>query len=81
MLELDLLLERFLRGGLDALDDRELDGLERLLEAPDQDILAWLGGARDPDRPDIARVVRVMRTFVSQGTSPGATEHPRGSVT
>ena len=37
-----MLLERFVRRGLDRLAEGELGALERLLEQPDQDILEWL---------------------------------------
>lgn len=46
MRELDLLLERFLARDFDGLDDIHLPEFERLLEEPDQDILAWLSESR-----------------------------------
>ena len=45
MKELDVLLERFAARDLDRIEDGDLDALERLLDAPDQDILEWLASA------------------------------------
>ena len=60
MRELDLLFERFLARNFDALDDGQLQALERLLAEPDQDILAWLSqGATAPDaHRDIVDILR-----------------------
>lgn len=61
MRELDLLLQMFLAAGLDPLDDAELDGLERLLEQPDQDILAWLTRGPPPADATLGHIVAVAR--------------------
>ena len=61
MRELDLLLEKFLATGLKALEDQDLDRLERLLEQPDQDILAWLTGAARPADAEVLRIVEIVR--------------------
>jgi antitoxin CptB len=42
--EMDLVLGRFADAHLAALNDRELDELERWLEIPDQQIFAWVNG-------------------------------------
>ena len=70
MRELDLLLARFVDAGLERLDAAGLDDLERLLEAPDQDILAWLYGASEPQAPELARSVRIVRRYVASGAEP-----------
>ena len=62
MKELDVLLERFARRGLDALDDTELEALENLLEAPDQDILEWLASATTSPPPGIRAIVALVRS-------------------
>lgn len=61
MRELDLLLEAFLAAGLDSLNDSELDSLERLLEQPDQDILAWLTGEPPPGDAELDGIVAIVR--------------------
>ncbi len=42
--EMDLVLGRFADAHLAALNDRDLDELERWLEIPDQQIFAWVNG-------------------------------------
>lgn len=61
MRELDLLLEKFLASGLSALPGDDLDRLERLLEQPDQDILAWLTSATTPEDAATRRIVDILR--------------------
>ena len=68
MRELDLLLEQVLAPGLGSLSDAELDGLERLLERPDQDILAWLSGAPAPDDGALAETVAMARVRIHRRT-------------
>ena len=62
MKELDVLLERFARRGLDRLDEGELDALERLLEQPDQDILEWIASTTANPPPDLRAVVFLVRS-------------------
>jgi antitoxin CptB len=61
MRELDLLLENFLLPGLTSLSNDDLDGLEHLLEQPDQDILAWLTSAAKPGDAEFRRIVTILR--------------------
>ena len=64
MRELDLLLEKFLAAGLESLGDQDLERLENLLMQPDQDILAWLMRAREPEDTDIRRIVTILRSRI-----------------
>jgi len=61
MRELDLLLENVLARGLGSLPSTELDRLEHLLEQPDQDILAWLTGAAEPEDANTKEIVTILR--------------------
>lgn len=61
MRELDLLLENVLAKGLGSLEGVDLDRLEHLLEQPDQDILAWLIHAAEPEDADTKRIVAILR--------------------
>lgn len=61
MRELDLLLQKFLASGLRSLGEDDLDRLERLLLEPDQDILAWLSRAGEPDDADMRAIVDIVR--------------------
>ena len=65
MRELDLLLARFLAEGLEALETRDLERLERLLEQPDQDILAWIVGAGVPPDADSQAIVAIIRSAIA----------------
>ena len=66
MRELDLLLGRFLAAGLGALGREDLDRFERLLEHPDQDILAWLTGVARPEDADTREIVGILRRSMEQ---------------
>ena len=64
MRELDLLLEKFLIAGLESIEDEDLDRLEILLTKPDQDILAWLTHALEPEDSDMHRIVTILRSRI-----------------
>ena len=51
LLELDLILKRFLERHLDELDAGQRELLVELLEYPDPDLLDWALGRQDP--PDL----------------------------
>jgi antitoxin CptB len=61
MREMDILCTRFVESIYDQLPEDERDALERLLECPDQDILAWLTSGEDPEDPGLAVMMRRMR--------------------
>ena len=44
--EMDFVVGTFVKSRVDAADEAELDELERILEIPDQDLMAWLTGAQ-----------------------------------
>lgn len=71
MRELDLLLANFLTSGLKTLKRADLDDLEHLLEQPDQDILAWLTGAAEPEDRGTRQIVTILRAHI---------EAPHGSA-
>ena len=48
MRELDLVLGTFADARIDTLTAQELDQYERLLEVPDNELLAWITGERMP---------------------------------
>ena len=60
--ELDIILEEFARTGLDGLGAEQLDAFARLLELPDQDLLAALTDACE--NPD-ARVSAVNQAIAT----------------
>jgi len=69
--EIDLILGGFADAKLQNLDDRGVDEFERLLEAADQDVYAWIiGQAPAPpehDTPTLA-LIRAFKDQVSQSS-------------
>jgi len=63
LLELDLVLEAFLREELGSLTPEELGAFTRLLDAPDNDLWDWVSGRGDPP-PDAmpAGLIRRLRS-------------------
>ena len=61
MLELDILLSRFVKTGLKDLSPRERLLFERLLHSADPDLFAYLMGQGVPDDPEIAEIVAYIR--------------------
>jgi antitoxin CptB len=61
MLELDLLLERFLEAGYPELSDREKAVFTSLLDYQDQDIQEWVMGQAEPADEDMRLVVARLR--------------------
>jgi succinate dehydrogenase flavin-adding protein (antitoxin of CptAB toxin-antitoxin module) len=57
LLELDLLLQRFLERHYAALTEREHAALARLLELPDPELLDYCSGASQPDDPELQALV------------------------
>ncbi len=61
--ELDLIIGRFADAAVGSLSEAEVDQFERLLEAPDSDIYAWISGER-PVAPDYdTELFRRLREF------------------
>ncbi|WP_018231385.1 FAD assembly factor SdhE [Thioalkalivibrio thiocyanodenitrificans] len=61
MLELDLLLEGFLRHGIAGLDVRGQEAFERLLAYPDTTLLQLLLGQMQSSDREVAHVVELIR--------------------
>ena len=59
--ELDILLARYLDAHLDALDERGLVLVERLLDVQDPELQAWLTGSAEPGEEPLARLVGEIR--------------------
>lgn len=58
LLELDLLLQRFLEREYGALSGREHAALARLLELPDPELLAYCNDVSRPTDPELDSLVR-----------------------
>lgn len=58
MLELDLILQRFMAGDVDTLDSQDIARFERLLAAQDPDLYAWLMGYETPVDVELQKIVK-----------------------
>ncbi len=67
-LESDLVLGRFAAAHLGALDDRQLDRYEALLDESDQDLFAWITGRRHAPARHENDVLAMLRQFDPSST-------------
>jgi antitoxin CptB len=61
LLELDLILQKILDEAYPRLSGAERAAFERLLETPDNDLLAWLQGHDQPADTELAVLVGKIR--------------------
>ena len=61
LLELDLVLNAFVRENLDTLAPEQLALFARLLEAPDNDLWDWVSARSDPPDTRMAGLVQRLR--------------------
>ena len=61
LLELDLILTRFLEHHLDEMDAQQRDILAQLLGYPDNDLLDWVMGREEPPDPRFRSVIQLLR--------------------
>lgn len=61
--EIDLILGRFADRRIEEMSETGLDEFERLLEAPDQDVYAWITGAASPPPEHDTGTLGAIRTF------------------
>ncbi|WP_037588600.1 succinate dehydrogenase assembly factor 2 [Stenoxybacter acetivorans] len=61
LLELDILLERFMVKEFDALSDNELTLLTQLLDSPDQEFLAWVNQTEICSNPAFRPLLEKIR--------------------
>jgi antitoxin CptB len=72
--EMDLIVGRFADASIDALDATGLDDFERLIEAPNAELYAWvIGGEPVPADYDTA-VLAMLRTFHMSASKTRAEE-------
>ena len=61
LLELDLVLERFVTNHYERLSQREKDVLRELLKLPDNDLLDLAMGRADTTDPEYGDLIKLMR--------------------
>ena len=64
MLELDVILNKFLEGAYDALTDAEKTLFIKLLAQTDPDLFSWLLGQDEPEDPKLQEIVTKVRAYV-----------------
>lgn len=63
MLELDLILQRFLEKGLDKLSKEELKVFDSLLSCTDPELFAWFMGHEEPAEKEFKKIVHIIRNY------------------
>lgn len=63
MLELDLVLEPFVTARYAQLCEADRRSFQRLMQCEDQDLFAWLMQRAEPDREELAGIVRQVLEF------------------
>jgi antitoxin CptB len=66
---MDLIMGRFADATIDTLSEAEIDKLERLGDAPDPDLYAWISGACEVPAEYDDELMRRLRTFHHLGTT------------
>ncbi len=61
MLELDLILQRFLKQHLDDLTEKQVVSFEQLLMAEDPDLYAWFMGYESPVNEELREIVAFIQ--------------------
>jgi antitoxin CptB len=61
--EMDLIIGRFADAHIEAFDDTELDDFERLIEAPNAELYAWVIGAEAVPAPYETAALAALRAF------------------
>ena len=62
MLENDLILERFLDARGEAISDREIAALDRLLDLSDNELWDLLSGRQEPEDAAVKPLLETLRT-------------------
>ena len=61
MLELDLILQRFIKTHLDLLSSQEINAFDTLLGCTDPELYAWLMGYEEPIDKELKEIVIIIR--------------------
>ena len=72
--EMDLIVGRFADAHIDQFDDAGLDDFERLMEAPNAELYAWIVGAGAVPAPYDTAVLAKLKAFHNRTGGPRAGE-------
>lgn len=61
MLELDLILQRFIANKIDDLTQEQLNCFELLLNSTDPELLSWFMGDEEPQQSELKEIVTIIR--------------------
>lgn len=61
MLELDLILQDFLKRGLEHLSAKQIKSFDVLLSCTDPELYAWFMGHDEPDDKELQEIVHLIR--------------------
>jgi antitoxin CptB len=67
--EMDLIIGRFADAHIDKFDTAGLDDFERLIEAPNADLYAWVTGTAHAPAPYDTAVLATLIAFHSRGSA------------
>jgi antitoxin CptB len=70
--EIDLILGRFADQTLANLDEGQLAAFECLLDAPDQEVYAWITGQAPPDAEHDTPLLASIRAFCIESAKQGS---------
>jgi len=62
MLELDLILDNFIKKGFNLLNTQQISQFTNLLTHTDPELFAWLMGHEEPYNKELAEIVAFVRT-------------------
>ncbi len=62
MLELDLILQRFIANKIDDLTQKQIKSFDLLLNSTDPELLAWFMGHAEPQQNEFKEIVSIIRT-------------------
>ena len=63
MLELDLILNQFIKQALDKLNESQMTAFEQLLTISDPELYCWLMGNDKPTNKDFLAVVELIQMY------------------
>lgn len=61
MLELDLILQKFIENQMDSLTLHQIKSFDQMLSYTDPELYAWLMGYEDPSNKELLEIVTTIR--------------------